>query len=165
MKMKDSLIAEFEREAQTTRKHLERLSDDKMEWRPHEKSFTAGGLASHIAEMIGWANSIINQDEIDIDPATYKPYEAASVAELLKTFEDNVEASKKTLAGVTDATLEQPFRFKVAGQLHYERPKAEVFRDVILSHVIHHRGQFSVYLRLLNIPVPPSYGPSADEEG
>jgi len=165
MKMKDSLIAEFEREAQTTRRHLERLPGDKLDWRPHEKSFTAVGLASHIVEMIGWADSILNLDELDIDPATYKPYEAASVADLLKTFDDNVGAIKKALAGVSDATLEQSFRFKVAGQLYSERPKAEVLRDVVLSHVTHHRGQFSVYLRLLDIPVPESYGPTADEQG
>ncbi|MGE0129527.1 MAG: DinB family protein [Blastocatellales bacterium] len=164
MKMKDSLIAEFEREAQTTRKHLERLPSDKLDWRPHEKSFTAVGLASHIVEMIGWAVSILNLDELDIDPATYKPYEAASVAELLKTFDDYVAASKKALASVADATLDQPWRFKMAGQVFLERSKAEIFRDVVLSHVIHHRGQYSVYLRLLDIPVPSSYGPTADEQ-
>ncbi len=165
MNLKDSLIAEFEREAQTTRKHLERLPDDKLDWRPHEKSFTAGGLAAHIVESISWADSICNLDELDIDPATYKPYEATSVAELLKTFDDNVAKSKQVLAGVSEATLEQPWRFKMAGQLYFERPKADVFRDFILSHIIHHRGQFSVYLRLLNVPVPGSYGPSADEQG
>jgi len=165
MKMKDSLIAEFERESQTTRRHLERLPDDKLDWRPHEKSFTAGGLASHIAELISWADSILNLDELDIDPATYKPYQASSVADLLKTFDDNVGACRQVLAGAADATLEQSWRFKMMGRLLFERPKAEVFRDFILSHVIHHRGQFSVYLRLLNVPVPSTYGPTADEQG
>ncbi|MGH9831712.1 MAG: DinB family protein [Blastocatellia bacterium] len=165
MKMKDSLIAEFEREAQTTRRHLERLPDDKLDWRPHEKSYTASGLASHIAELISWADSILNLDELDIDPTTYKPYQAASVADLLKTFDDNVAACKQVLAGVADATLEQSWRFKMMGRLLFERPKSEVFRDFILSHVIHHRGQFSVYLRLLNVPVPSTYGPTADEQG
>jgi hypothetical protein len=84
---------------------------------------------------------------------------------LLKTFDDNVGACKQVLAGVADATLEQSWRFKMTGQLLFERPKAEVFRDFILSHVIHHRGQFSVYLRLLNVPVPSTYGPTADEQG
>jgi uncharacterized damage-inducible protein DinB len=165
MKMKDSLIAEFEREAQTTRRHLERLPNDKLDWRPHEKSFTAGGLASHIVECVSWADSIFNLDELDIDPATYKPYEAASASDLLKTFDDNVAAGKQILAGVTDAKLDQLWRFKMAGQLLFERPKAEIFRDFILSHLIHHRGQFTVYLRLLNVPVPGSYGPTADEQG
>lgn len=165
MKMKDSLIAEFEREAQTTRRHLERLPNDKLDWRPHEKSYTVSALASHIVECVSWADSIFNLDELDIDPATYKPYQATSASDLLKTFDDNVGACKQVLAGVADATLEQPWRFKMAGQLLFERPKAEVFRDFILSHIIHHRGQYSVYLRLLDVPVPGSYGPTADEQG
>jgi uncharacterized damage-inducible protein DinB len=164
MKMKDSLIAEFERESQTTRKHLERLPGDKLDWRPHEKSYTAGALASHIVECVSWADSIFNQDELDIDLETYKPYQAASATELLKTFDDNVAACKQVLAGVADATLDQSWGLKVNGQLQLERPKAEVFRDFILSHIIHHRGQFTVYLRLLNVPVPGSYGPTADEQ-
>lgn len=165
MNMKDSLIAEFERETQTTRRHLERLPNDKLSWRPHEKSFTAGGLASHLVECVSWADSIFNLDELDIDLETYKPYQAASATELLKTFDDNVAASKKVLASVADATLDHLWRMKVNGQLQLERPKAEVFRDFILSHIIHHRGQFSVYLRLLDVPVPGSYGPTADEQG
>ena len=165
MTMIDSLIEEFEHEAQTTRKHLERLPSDKLDWRPHEKSFTAGGLASHIVECVSWADSIFNRDEFDIDPATYKPYQATSVADLLKTFDDNVADGKQALAGVADADLMQPWRLKMRGRVRFERPKAAVFRDFTLSHLIHHRGQFSVYLRLLNVPVPGSYGPTADEQG
>jgi uncharacterized damage-inducible protein DinB len=161
----DSLSKEFEHEAQTTRKHLERLPQEKLDWKPHEKSFTAGGLASHITEMVGWADTILLQDELDFDPATYKPYLATSVADLIKTFDDNVAKSKQALAGATDDTLKRNFSFKIMGKVWFERTKAEVFRDVALSHIIHHRGQFSVYLRLLDIPVPGSYGPSADEQG
>jgi uncharacterized damage-inducible protein DinB len=164
MKLIDSLITEFEHEAQTTRKHLERLPEDKLNWRPHEKSFTASELASHITEMVGWTDAILNQDGLDFDPATYKPYLATSVADLLKTFDDNVAKGKQALAGATDETLKQPFSFKIMGRVQFERPKADVLRDVSFSHIIHHRGQFSVYLRLLNVPVPGSYGPSADEE-
>ena len=164
MKLIDSLVTEFEHEAQTTRKHLERLPEDKLDWRPHEKSFTAGALASHITEMVGWADAILNQDGLDFDPATYKPYLGRSVAELLKTFDDNVAKGKQALAGITDDTLNQPWSFKIMGRVQFERPKAAVFRDFALSHIIHHRGQFSVYLRLLNVPVPGSYGPSADEQ-
>ncbi len=164
MKMIDSLMMEFEHEARTTRKHLERLPSDKLDWRPHEKSFTALGLASHIVDCVGWADSIFNMDELDIDPATYKPYEATSVAELLKTFDDNVANSKRVLTGVADTAMMQLWRFKVAGRMLFERPKAAVFRDFTLNHLIHHRGQLSVYLRLLNVPVPGSYGPTADEK-
>ena len=160
----DSLVAEFDHEAQTTRKHLERLPADKLDWRPHEKSFTAIGLAGHITEMTGWTETIINEDGLDFDPATYKPFKPTSVAELLKTFDDNVTKGKAALAAATEETLGQPFSFKIMGQVHFERPKGAVLRDVALSHIIHHRGQFSVYLRLLNVPVPGSYGPSADEQ-
>jgi uncharacterized damage-inducible protein DinB len=164
MKLIESLITEFDHEAQTTRKHLERLSEDKLDWRPHEKSFTATGLASHIVECFSWTDAIFNLDEIDFDPATYKPYVAASVTDLLKTFEANVQKGKQALAEANDANLEQPWRLKIAGRQLFERTKSAVFRDFMLSHAIHHRGQFSVYLRLLDIPVPGSYGPSADEQ-
>jgi uncharacterized damage-inducible protein DinB len=163
MNLIDSLRKEFDNEAQMTRTHLERVPQDQLEWRPHEKSFTAGGLASHITEMVGWTDAILNNDEIDFDPATYKPYIATSLADLLKTFDDNVAKAKQAMAGATDDTLTQRFSFKIMGKVMFERSKAEVLRDVALSHIIHHRGQFSVYLRLLDVPVPATYGPSADE--
>lgn len=163
MTMIDSLSMEFEHEAQTTRKHLERLPDDQLDWQPHEKSFTAGGLAAHIVDCVSWADSIFNADELDIDPRTYEFYQATSVADLLKTFDDKVDHCKQALTGVTDAALTQPWRLKIMGKVRFERPRAAVFRDLSLSHLIHHRGQFSVYLRLLNVPVPGAYGPTADE--
>jgi uncharacterized damage-inducible protein DinB len=164
MTMIDSLIKEFDHEAQTTRKHLERLPDDKMTWRPHDKSFTAGALASHLVECVRWADSIFAQDELDLNPAAYRPYRAAAMADLLETFDEDVARCRQLLGGVADdAILMQPWRLKFMGQLRWELPKAAVFRDFTLSHLIHHRGQLSVYLRLLNVPVPGSYGPSADE--
>jgi uncharacterized damage-inducible protein DinB len=163
MKQIDSLMREFEHEAQTTRKHLERLPDDKLAWSPHQKSFTATALASHIVECVGWTAPIFNETEINFDPATYKPYIATSTADLLKTLDDNVAQGKKALASATEAGLDEPWSLKIMGRKLFERPRADVFRDFALSHVIHHRGQFSVYLRLLDIAVPGSYGPSADE--
>lgn len=159
-----SLIREFKNEALTTRKHFERLPEDKLDWQPHEKSFTTGGLASHIVECIGWADSIFNSEEFDFDPATYKPYQATSVADLLKTFDDKVRSCKQVLESADAESVMQPWRLKMMGKLMFEKPRADVFRDFTLSHLIHHRGQFSVYLRLLNVPVPGSYGPSADEQ-
>jgi len=164
VKLIDSLITEFEHEAQTTRKHLERLPEDKLDWRPHQKSFTLSGLASHITESLGWTVDIFQKDEIDFDPRTYKPYVAASVSDLLKTFDEHVARGKQALAGATEESLEQPWRLKIMGRVQVEKPRAEIFRDFTLSHVIHHRGQYSVYLRLLDVPVPGSYGPSADEQ-
>jgi uncharacterized damage-inducible protein DinB len=108
---------------------------------------------------------ILNEDGIDFDPKTYKPYNPDSVAELLKTFDDNVTHGKQALADATEDTLDQTWSIKVMGSVMFERTKAAVFRDITLSHVIHHRGQLSVYLRLLGVAVPGSYGPSADEQG
>jgi uncharacterized damage-inducible protein DinB len=158
-----SLIKEFERETRTTRKHLERLPNDKLHWRPHEKSYTAGALASHIVECIDWTDSIFKLDYVDIDAASYKPYQAKSSDDLLSTFDATVTKCKQVLTNVADEDLEQPWGLKINGRLRFEKPRAEVFRDFTLSHLIHHRGQFSVYLRLLGVPVPGSYGPSADE--
>ena len=163
MKLIDSLITEFEHEAQTTRKHFERLPNDKLGWRPHPKSFTAGALASHITECFGWTDQIFNQDGIDFDPATYRPYMATSVADLLQTLDENIARGRQALAGATEESLEQPWSMKIMGRVQFARTRAAVFRDFALSHVIHHRGQFSVYLRLMEIAVPGSYGPSADE--
>jgi uncharacterized damage-inducible protein DinB len=160
----ESLRREFEHETGKTRTHLERLPGDKFTWRPHEKSFTAGELASHLVECIGWADSIFRLEELDIDPATYKSYNATSVTELLNTFDDTVARGARALAGASDASLTIPWRLKLRGKTRFERTKADVFRDFTLNHLIHHRGQFSVYLRLLNIAVPGTYGPSADEQ-
>ncbi len=160
----DSLRMEFENETQTTRKHLERLSNDKLDWRPHEKSFTARGLASHIVGLVSLGDSVLTTDELDIDPAAYKPYQATSVVDLLKTFDDNVANCKQALAAADDESMARPWRFKIMARQRFEKPKAVAFRDFSLNHMIHHRGQFSVYLRLLNIPVPGCYGPTADEQ-
>ena len=164
MTLMESLAREFEREARTTRRLLERVPDDKLGWRPHEKSSTAGALASHIVDCIRWADEIFSRDEFDVDPAEFKSYRAESVADLLATFDQKVAAARRILASVPDAAMMQPWRFKVRGTLRFERQKAEVFRDFSLSHLIHHRGQLSVYLRLLNVAVPGAYGPSADEQ-
>jgi uncharacterized damage-inducible protein DinB len=164
MNMINSVILEFEHEAQTTRRHFERLPGDKLGWRPHEKSFTAGALASHIIECIRWGDSIFNLDEFDFDPTAYKPYQATSVSDLLKTFGEEVDNCKRVLTGVDDAALMQPWRLRMMGRTLVEKNRADVFRDFTLSHLIHHRGQFSVYLRLLNVAVPGSYGPTADEQ-
>jgi uncharacterized damage-inducible protein DinB len=163
MTMIDSLSAEFQHEAQTTRKHLERLSDDTFAWRPHEKSFTTGELASHIVDCIRWAEPIFNSAELDIDPATFKEFQASSVADLLTNFDEATAKCAAILSGVDEDALMQSWQLKVKGRSLFEKPRAAVLRDFILSHLIHHRGQLSVYLRLLNIPVPGSYGPSADE--
>jgi uncharacterized damage-inducible protein DinB len=159
----DSLAGEFAHEMQTTRRHLERVPQDRFDWRPHPKSFTLRDLASHIVECAGWAESIFSGDEVDMNPATYESFAASSVPDLLSAFDRNVAAGQRVLAAASDAETERPWRLKIKGRVRFERPKGAVLRDFTLSHVIHHRGQLSVYLRLLDVPVPGSYGPTADE--
>src|SRR3979409_859188 len=107
MKLIDSLMTEFEHEAQTTRKHLERLPNDKLDWRPHEKSFRAVALASHIVESGGWTDAVLKQNEIDFNPSTYNPSVATSAAGLLKAFDENVAKGKEALASATEDGLAQ----------------------------------------------------------
>jgi uncharacterized damage-inducible protein DinB len=159
-----SLLAEFEHEASTTRKHLARLPDDRLDWQPHQKSFTARALASHIVECVGWAQAIFSADEFDFDPAVYRPFRADTVAALLSEFDRKVEEGRRALAAAGAAAIDAPWRMKIRGRVRFERAKGDALRDFTLSHVIHHRGQLSVYLRLLDVPVPGSYGPTADEE-
>jgi uncharacterized damage-inducible protein DinB len=161
----ESLIAEFDHEVETTRRHLERLPDDRLDWRPHEKSYTARALASHIVECVGWTGSIFGKREFDFIPGVTTSFLAASVEDLLKTFDARVADGTRALANAVDGDLAMSWSFKIGGRVRFERPRSVVFRDFTLSHLIHHRGQFSVYLRLLNVPVPGSYGPTADEQG
>jgi uncharacterized damage-inducible protein DinB len=163
--MRESLIAQYNQETRTTRRLLERIPPDRFEWRPHPKSFTAGGLGSHIVDCVNWLAPIFTLDELDVDPSTFRAYRAASLDALLAAFDETVTSGKGILAGLDESTLKAPWRLKLLGQVRLERPKAEAFRDFTLSHMIHHRGQLSVYLRLLEVPVPGAYGPTADERG
>jgi uncharacterized damage-inducible protein DinB len=157
------LLAEFTHETETARTHLARLPADQFAWRPHVKSFTAGALGSHMVDCIRWIDPIFGADELDMDPATYTPFQAQSVAELLETFDSDVARAGQVIASAADTSAMQPWRLKVHGTVWFEKPREAVFRDMSLSHLVHHRGQLSVYLRLLGIPVPESYGPTADE--
>ena len=159
----DALLAEFSRETATARKHLERLPSDRFDWRPHTKSYTAGQLAAHIVDCIRWVEPIFGADELDMNPKTYKPCDAASVAALLQMFDDDVAKAKAVMARAADTNATEPWRLKMRGKVWFEKPREAVFRDMTLSHLVHHRGQFSVYLRLLDVPVPGSYGPTADD--
>jgi uncharacterized damage-inducible protein DinB len=159
----DSLLAEFAHETATARKHLERLPTGQFEWRPHAKSFTAGELASHLIDCIRWAEPIFGGDELDMDPNAYRPFHAKSIESLLETFDADVVRAKQVMANAADTSATTPWRLKIRGKVWFEKPREAVFRDMTLSHLVHHRGQFSVYLRLLDVPVPGSYGPTADE--
>jgi uncharacterized damage-inducible protein DinB len=159
----DALLAEFTHETETARRHLERLPAGQFEWRPHAKSFTAGQLGSHIVDCIRWIEPIFGADGLAMDPSAYRPFGATSVADLLETFDGEVAKAKQVMLSATDTGAMQPWRLTVNGQVWFEKPREAVYRDMTLSHLVHHRGQFSVYLRLLEVPVPDSYGPTADE--
>jgi uncharacterized damage-inducible protein DinB len=160
----DALLAEFSHETTTTRKHLERLPAERFVWRPHAKSFTAGQLASHIVDCVQWVDRIFAADEFDFNPRTYKPFDATSPAMLLETFDADVAKARQAMECARDTAATQPWRLNIGGKVWFEKPRETVFRDMTLSHLVHHRGQFSVYLRLLDVPVPGSYGPTADDQ-
>ena len=157
------LLAEFAHETKTARKHLERLPASRFDWRPHAKSSTAGQLASHIIDCIRWVEPIFGADELDLNPGRFTPFGANSVAVVLEGFDSEVAKAKQAIASAADTSATQPWRLKMNGKVWFEKPREAVFRDMTLSHLVHHRGQFSVYLRLLEVPVPGSYGPTADE--
>ena len=158
----DALLSEFSHETTTARRHLERLPVDQFEWRPHPKSFTAGQLASHIVDCVRWVEPIFSADELDMDAMSDKPFNAKTVGALLASFDGDVAKAKQAMARAADTAATQPWRLRMRGQVWFEKPREAVFRDMTLSHLVHHRGQFSVYLRLLDVPVPGSYGPTAD---
>ncbi|MBP1620901.1 MAG: DinB [Acidobacteria bacterium] len=164
MKIAEPLVAEFQLEARTTRRMLERLPADRLTWRPHPKSMTLGRLALHLAELPGWGGSILSQDELVIDGG-YAPREPASVAEVLETFDRKVTEFAELLGAQDNARMLAPWRMKAGGRVVLEAPRAAMVRSAVLSHVVHHRGQLSVYLRLLDVALPAVYGPTADERG
>ena len=157
------LADEFDHETAVTRKMLARLPDAQFGWRPHPKSFTAGDLACHIVESVGWARPILTAVEFDLDPASYRPFEATSQQALLDGLDRVAAAGRVAFTAVNEAALDEPWRLLIGGRPRWSKPREVVLRDFTFSHVAHHRGQLSVYLRLLELPVPGAYGPSADE--
>jgi uncharacterized damage-inducible protein DinB len=167
MTTKDLALADFDREMETTRRFLERVPNDKLAWLPHEKSMTLGRLAMHLAELPKGTLAVINEDGFEFAPPGGPPpvrREATSSAEAVETFDANVKLARQALSTADDATLEKPWTFKALGQVRYTWPKIVALRTRVLSHMIHHRAQLGVYLRLLGLSLPPTpYGPSADE--
>lgn len=156
-------MAELENEAKTARACLERIPADKFDWKPHEKSMTMGRLAVHVAEMFGWTEATLKQDELDFATGDWKPLEPASTDELVSFFDEQIAKAKDTLASTSDETFMTDWTMRNGEQVYFTMPKVAVMRTFVMNHIIHHRGQLSVYLRLNDIPVPSIYGPSADE--
>lgn len=158
-----AFIGELQHEAISTRKCFERIPEDKSEYKPHEKSFTMSRLATHIAEMVDWISVTCNTSELDFAAGGYQPKDFKTNAELLEYLDKNIEAAIESLKNTSDEEMMKDWSLKNGETTLMTMPKVQVIRSFCLNHIINHRGQLSVYLRLNDIPVPSLYGPSADE--
>ncbi|HEX8499879.1 MAG TPA: DinB family protein [Pyrinomonadaceae bacterium] len=163
MSICEALAAEMRQEAQTSRRMLERVPEASFDWKPHEKSMTLGRLATHVAELPELIGLVLTTDEFDFAAAGWKPFVPRSTAELLEKFDRNIGEAAGLLERQSDERMGETWRFLSNGRVIFEMPRAAFVRTVGLNHAVHHRGQLSVYLRLLDVPVPSIYGPSADE--
>jgi uncharacterized damage-inducible protein DinB len=162
MAFKDALIAEFDHEMGTTRKLLERVPDDKLAWRPHERSMTLGTLATHLGTLPQWTGTILGETSFDLAAAPPPEPPRTSRAGILALFDDARRQARAAM-DKSDAEYAAAWTLSRGGQEVFTIPRSAAFRSFVLSHLIHHRGQLSVYLRLNDVPVPAIYGPSADE--
>ena len=161
MSLAEALLMEFDQEAQTTKRVLERIPDDKLAWKPHPKSFSLGQLALHIAAGPGQIVAAAAQDAAEA-PNFSQP-EAKSRQEVLETYSKNMASARATLKSMDDARLVSTWSVTRNGKPIMEMPRIAFLRSILMNHSYHHRGQLSVYLRILDVPVPSIYGPSADE--
>ncbi|HEV7622111.1 MAG TPA: DinB family protein [Flavisolibacter sp.] len=160
-----AIIPEIEQEASATKKMLERVPNDQFGWKPHEKSMALGRLAVHVAELPGWITMTIKTNELDFSTWKYDPAVVDSAEELVQVFEKNIKTAVDTLKATSDEELMKPWTMRNGDHIFFTMPRIAVIRTFSMNHLIHHRAQMSVYLRLQNIPVPGMYGPSADEKG
>ena len=163
MAIVDALLPEFDHEMAVARKVLERVNDAQFAWQPHEKSMTLGRLATHVAEIPQWGRTILTEPEFNMVDGAYTPTTASTTAEVLQLFDGQVKTIRELLAARTDADLMSTWTFKQNGQELFGMPRAAAWRSWVMNHLIHHRGQLSVYLRQTGSKVPGIYGPSADE--
>jgi uncharacterized damage-inducible protein DinB len=162
-----SLLPEFDMEMANTRKVLERVPDAKVAFAPHPKSMTLGRLAGHVAEMPLWGVMTLAHDELDMRPdgaAAFKAYELTTTAAAVTYFDEHLRQARALLAAATDETMTRTWSLKDNGQTILALPKVAVLRGFVMNHMIHHRAQLGVYLRMNDVPVPGMYGPSADEQ-
>jgi uncharacterized damage-inducible protein DinB len=165
MPLIDALLPEFDREMGLTRRVLDRVPDAQFAWRPHPTSVTVGRLAEHLAELPQWALMTMTQSSIDMAtprPADYQP--PANRVAVLTMMDTNVALARAALAGKTDGEFAAPWKLLAGGKEVFTMPKAAVMRNFVLNHMVHHRGQMTVYLRMLGVPIPSIYGPSGDEK-
>ena len=166
MKITELFLDQLKSEESGTRRVLERVPEGRNDWKPHEKSMPLGYLSALVAGMPGWIEFMVNRDELDIastEGAKFKPQIPATNRELLDSFDKSLAKARGALQATTDERLMTPWKFIVAGNVADERPRYMMIRDAVFSHLAHHRGQLTVYLRLNQALVPAVYGPSADE--
>ena len=165
MAIADQLIPEFDHEASLTRQLLARVPEEHGEWKPHEKSYSLGQLAMHIAHLPKWAQLALKETEYDL--ATPDDDPGARVFDttegLLATFDDNIANAREGLVSTPDDEMMGTWTLKMSGEVLFSMPRVAVLRSFVMNHMIHHRGQLTVYLRLRDVPLPPTYGPTADE--
>lgn len=167
MSISESLLPEFDHEMATTRTLLERVPEDRATWQPHTKSTAVGALAVHIANLVSLAPRVISQTEVDMNPPDgpgFTPPQFTSTAALLAMFDKNVGDARAAIEAVRDTELSTSWSLKSGGNAIFTMPRAAVLRMFLMNHIIHHRGQLSVYLRELSVPLPSIYGPTADTQ-
>ena len=162
MRLVDIMLGEYTQEAAQTRKVLERVPIEKGEWKPHEKSMSLSFLAGHVADLASWTPMVLTTTELNFESGYAQPT-FTSTEELLAIFDKNVEAGKQALAAAKDEDLPVNWTLRAGEQVYFTMPRGQCIRGMCFNHVVHHRGQLTVYLRLLGVPVPGMYGPSADE--
>lgn len=166
MSIRDALLPEFEQEVANTRKTLERIPEDKLAWKPHEKSLSLGDLATHLSNLPSWTAISINDDRFDVNPPgeeAPKREAVKSVKEALALFDKHVTDARAAIMAASDRQFMEPWTLLSGGKSLFSMPKIAVVRSFMMNHMIHHRGQLTVYLRLNDVPVPAIYGNSADE--
>jgi uncharacterized damage-inducible protein DinB len=163
MNIIQAIILEMQQEAVATRKVLERIPDARLAWKPHEKSMTIGRLGMHIAELPGWIKQCIQTEELNFEPSSFKPRLPDKHSQIMNEFDETQASVMLLLKETSEDVLERNWKFRVGSQIIFDLPRKAVIRNGI-NHMVHHRGQLSVYLRLLNVPLPNLYGPTADDK-